>query len=155
MNPKQRWIMGILGVLVVVVWARGLTARPVHAVRPGHGVHPSALRLRSGQASAQDERRVEGRGRPSLNNSRFTEWGGNPFEKDHKKPAVSILKEPVDDLLTGILWDSNTPSAIVNNRLVGVGDRVGRWEVKEITRDSVLLSDGATTKKLISKGGPR
>lgn len=51
-------------------------------------------------------------------------------------------------LLQGILWDPAAPTAILNNRCVARGDRVGRWEVEEIRRDQVVLSDGSETRVL-------
>ncbi len=44
--------------------------------------------------------------------------------------------------LTGILWDKQAPLAIVNGKIIGRGQRVDRWTVKEIEADRLFLSDG-------------
>lgn len=41
--------------------------------------------------------------------------------------------------LNGIMYDPRQPMAIVNGKLVGVGDEVGGFRVKEITRSGVRL----------------
>ena len=79
------------------------------------------------------------------------EWGENPFiaDRDRQAPAAAP-KAPEEEkiLLQGILWDPLAPTAIVSNRVVARGDRVGRWEVREIQKDRVVLSDGSETRTL-------
>ena len=43
-------------------------------------------------------------------------------------------------LLQGIFWGGAKPQAIINRKIVSVGDQVENAEVTEITRDSVKLS---------------
>lgn len=80
------------------------------------------------------------------------EWGENPFlaERGGSTPseAPGSGSSKAEILLQGILWDPATPTAIINNRLLSKGDQVGRWEVEEIRRDQVVLSDGSETRVL-------
>jgi len=45
--------------------------------------------------------------------------------------------------LSGILWDDVSPKAIINNRIVGIGETVAKHKVIEIKKDRVTLSIGA------------
>ncbi len=142
MDPKkERWAAGILVALGVIVWMWGLTARPVQAPRPpgSPSAAPLPVQSRPLQAAAAASRQ-----------SRYSDWGDNPFVADRRKAAVSTTASagPRGLVLSGILWDPEVPSAIVNGRLVAVGDHLGTWQVIEIQKDQVILSDGATTQTL-------
>jgi hypothetical protein len=50
-----------------------------------------------------------------------------------QRPTRSALQ------LNGIMYDPRQPMAIVNGKLVGVGDEVGGFRVKEISKDGVRL----------------
>ncbi|MCK5580234.1 MAG: hypothetical protein KAJ18_03070 [Candidatus Omnitrophica bacterium] len=42
--------------------------------------------------------------------------------------------------LMGIAWDSVTPTAIINNRIVQIGTRIDKYTVIDIQKDRVILS---------------
>lgn len=44
--------------------------------------------------------------------------------------------------LTGILWDSNSPLAIINDITLKTGDSIGASKITRISQDKVFLSDG-------------
>lgn len=50
--------------------------------------------------------------------------------------------------LTGILWDSDKPLAIIDGDVVKKGARVGNKTVVEIKKDRVILSDGMVLSEL-------
>lgn len=78
-------------------------------------------------------------------------WGESPFLTERNAPrSPELPAQPAEQevRLQGVLWDPQAPTAIVNNRVVGRGDSVGRWEVVEIQKDRVVLSDGSTTRTL-------
>lgn len=80
--------------------------------------------------------------------SRFKEWGENPFVSDRKPAAVPAATSPGGLTLNGILWDERNPCAVLNNQVVEVGDRVGTWEVVAIEKGRVVVSNGAETQTL-------
>jgi len=45
-------------------------------------------------------------------------------------------------ILMGVLWDSPQPLAIVGGETVGVGDRVGDWEVVKIQETGIVIQRG-------------
>ncbi|MBF0331023.1 MAG: hypothetical protein HQL17_03740 [Candidatus Omnitrophica bacterium] len=81
-----------------------------------------------------------------------TPWGDrNPFDADTFKvltapppPPVFDLKAAVkgDFILSGIIWSGSQPSAIINDEVIGVGDKIKNLTVKEIKEGTVTLSDG-------------
>lgn len=63
----------------------------------------------------------------------------DPFSRSTIKP-IEASYSPM--LLSGILWDEKNPSAIINGRIVGIGDKVDGNTVVSIKQDSVILNDG-------------
>jgi hypothetical protein len=55
------------------------------------------------------------------------------------KPAVASAPPPQTYKLGGIFYRATNPSAVINNRTVYIGERVGNARVKSITRDAVAL----------------
>lgn len=51
--------------------------------------------------------------------------------------------------LSGILWDENDPKAVMNDEIVGVGDKVSKYTVISIDRNTVIISDGAKDIKIL------
>ena len=79
------------------------------------------------------------------------EWKESPFLAERGGPKSAVTGESAGlegFTLKGILWDPQAPTAILNDRVVGVGERVGNWKVMEIRKDRVILSDGLTTREI-------
>lgn len=53
------------------------------------------------------------------------------------------IKEETEFNLEGITYDLQFPTAIINGEVVGIGSAIGNLEVKEITSNTVVLTDGA------------
>ncbi|MBM3251737.1 MAG: hypothetical protein FJZ11_03035 [Candidatus Omnitrophica bacterium] len=68
------------------------------------------------------------------------EWVRCPFSG---KIYSSNAGEMIDLKLIGILWDERDPQAIINNKVVGLGDSVGTSTVVEIKQNSVILNEGS------------
>jgi len=71
----------------------------------------------------------------------YTDWGQNPFMLKRAPKALYI---------EGIMWDANNPQAIINGKMVGIGDLVESKTVIEIKRSSIILmgDDGEIELKL-------
>jgi hypothetical protein len=50
--------------------------------------------------------------------------------------------------LSGISWDAKLPRAVINDRIMRVGDQVAGNEIVKIERNRVVLSDGAAEFEL-------
>jgi hypothetical protein len=67
-------------------------------------------------------------------------WVSDPFSgKVYTSVATNVQ---LDLKLYGIMHDRQKPAAIINNRVVSKGDRVGQLVVTQIGQDRVVLSDG-------------
>jgi hypothetical protein len=118
--------IAIAGILVIVIaligMPKGKKKREVYSGRV-----PGYIEEAVSSAAAVQGRRTE-----------FAEWGRNPFM--FTKTAGETLSE---FSLNGVLWDTENPKAIINGRIVGVGDNVREYTVIEIMQNKVILSDGA------------
>ena len=51
-------------------------------------------------------------------------------------------------VLSGIFWDEFEPRVILDGQLLRTGEKVGKYTVREIRRDRVIVDDGQTQKEL-------
>lgn len=82
----------------------------------------------AGEALAADARQAR--------RSEYASWGRNPF----LTKEIFLQKKTLG--LSGVIWDSTNPRAIIDNTIVGVGDSVSGARVVEIRKSSVVLNDG-------------
>jgi len=77
-------------------------------------------------------------------------WGKNPFYHWYEMPAGvgQIYSDEVRLHLLGVLFREYQAHALINNRIVTVGDEIEGFRVSEISRDSVVLKNGETTVTL-------
>ncbi|MEW5924378.1 MAG: hypothetical protein AB1746_10355, partial [Candidatus Zixiibacteriota bacterium] len=81
------------------------------------------------------------------------EWGRDPFYhgQEQAKPHVATANSPVWTL-GGILYDINSPSAIINKKIVRDGDIINGARVVQIEKESVILDkDGLQFTLTIAK----
>lgn len=82
-------------------------------------------------------------GIPQASNQQVEEeinWARDPFSG---KLYAKITVESRSDLhLAGIMWDNESPAAVVNDRVVEVGDRINDYTVIKINPESVVLREG-------------
>jgi hypothetical protein len=64
-------------------------------------------------------------------------------------PAVAVVKWPK---VQGIIFNSTQPLAIVNGQTVNVGDRVGDFQVNQITQTKVVFRRPDGTQKTLGIG---
>ena len=74
--------------------------------------------------------------------TKYVKWGRNPFV------LGDVSESTAEFTLTGVMWNEEKPQAIINNVLVGVGQKVNGSAVVEIRRNSVILSNGIETFEL-------
>ena len=63
-------------------------------------------------------------------------------------PVASLRAASHGLYLNGIAWDKEKPIAIINESILGVGDRVDSYIVVEIKQDRVILNDGTSDVEL-------
>ena len=81
----------------------------------------------------------------------------NPFIPQTPQPIKDIsddnIKKPVETVtrvkptvpipqftLSGLIWNTKKPAAILNGKIVAVGDQVSSWSVSEITKEGVHVT---------------
>ena len=68
-------------------------------------------------------------------------WGRDPFYRPKKGAKVNANNEIVqfDWILNGILFDKHAPTAVINKKIVGVGDKINGAKIITITKTKVTL----------------
>jgi type II secretory pathway component PulC len=75
-------------------------------------------------------------------------WGRDPFTFKNKTGVVIPVEPPPEWKLGGILYDENSPSAIVNKKIISKGDTIDGATVVEINESSVTLESNGVLHKL-------
>jgi len=80
---------------------------------------------------------------PQVDLSSAPSWRRDPFlfgdeTREVARPAVSA-RAPEPPSVRSILYSASRRIAIVNGRIVGIGDRVGDFAVADIERDAVVF----------------
>lgn len=82
-------------------------------------------------------------------------WGKDPFraKKVRKARSVRVRRNEPEWFLSGILYNSNQPLAVINKRTVKAGDIVDHARVIQIDRKKVLLEyKGSRFELTVTKG---
>lgn len=80
-------------------------------------------------------------------------WGEDPFRSLNRSTGTVANSDEPRWRLSGIVFNSLKPLAIINGKSVNVGDNVGRATVVEITQQSVILDYGGSKVTLrVQKG---
>lgn len=68
-------------------------------------------------------------------------WGNDPFyrAKKGKKPVVTY-EEQKEWILNGILYDQKAPTAVINKKIVNIGDKINGAKIIDITKTKVVLT---------------
>ncbi|MFH1202138.1 MAG: hypothetical protein V1674_04530 [Candidatus Omnitrophota bacterium] len=135
-----------LCVIMVLVWMRSCAvvakkygAKP-QAENKTADVAPLVATIPSSKAATLQVQTVS-EAPPNLR-TKYTKWGRSPFVLQKSRKFGFNLN------LAGVLWDKDNPQAIINGRIVGKGDEIEGFKVIEITKDKVILSDGANRVEL-------
>src|SRR3990167_2407142 len=62
-----------------------------------------------------------------------------PSKPKEEIKLESVLPESALLRLSGILWDSTSPHAIVNDMVVGIGEKIENYVITDIRQDRVVL----------------
>lgn len=130
-------LLPFLVVVALVVWVRGMGSFRKKGPRgifhdPGSGEGTIS-------SSSSD---VLTRVRPK---TLYTEWGRDPFDVYAVKSQKSIL--------SGVLWERESPQAMINDEIVGIGGKAGLYTVVDIQQDRVILNDGTKDFEVLLGGG--
>lgn len=132
MKDRKIVLLMALGGLAVISLIYGLMTPSKHQAGSSAGGPTSAV----GSASSGTFESSSFAERQSPRSS-YQIWGRNPFS------AKPVSAETVSALtLNGIVWDEKNPRAVINDRIVGVGNKVEGHKVVKIEKYRVVLTDG-------------
>jgi hypothetical protein len=60
---------------------------------------------------------------------------------EKQQPVVNQKKPVIDLKVSGILWDENIPTAIINSQVVKIGDIIYGKTVVDMEKDAVILME--------------
>ena len=78
----------------------------------------------------------------------LNKWGSNPFyKKVQKKRVAKIVKQAkkVNLVLYAISMKDNNSVALINDKMVKIGDMIEGFTLQQIAKKKVTLSDGSRT----------
>ncbi len=131
MNNKKLIVLIVLGVLAVLSIIHGL----VKSNRETAKLPEKPAASNKNNTVVIEEVTTLSSKPPSK--SAYSTWGRNPFALPNERGAS------LEDLrLEGILSDKNNFTAIINDRVVGIGEIIEGNTVVAIKADRVILNDG-------------
>jgi len=136
----------LVGSIVYNVWVftgKGATTARPQASGPVNAL-PPAQPLSNGSAPLDPE---QVKALPDIALDRVPEWPRNPFENANQAPEVVAATEaaapaPVpeaDPVVATILYSSDRRAAVVNGRVVRIGDTIGTSKVVDILPKAVII----------------
>ncbi len=128
MDDKKKKIIILVVLCVIAMFTITRSMRPRRVADGGTGLAGGVLSDISGDSALLKR---------TAKRTDFESWERNPFT-----PKAIVTKKVSGLMLSGILWDYENPSAIIDGEIVNVGSRVGSAVVVGITRKSVSLNDG-------------
>jgi len=69
-------------------------------------------------------------------------WGKNPFYHNYRPSVGPAGPSKAEFHLMGIMFREMEAQALIDNRIVTVGDQLKGYRITEIARDSVVLDNG-------------
>lgn len=61
---------------------------------------------------------------------------------DHVEPAPQVV-------ISGLVWDTARPQAIIDNLIMNVGDSIGSWMIVEISQKGILVESASRARYLL------
>ena len=146
MNKKkiEYIVTGILGLLLLI-----FAIKTVFTLR---GSRQREAYSKKAEVSAPDKK---GRGFVTLEEKIKSEtedlsWRRDPFfiNKYIKRISTGEIGEVEALNLSGIIWDEENPTAVISDQIIKEGESIGKFKVKKINKDSVILIKNGKESKL-------
>jgi hypothetical protein len=128
MQDKKIIILIVLSIIAIASLTYGITASRRGSYAPIISQESAQRSEMPPQSSVSSVRRPR--------KSNFASWGRDPFAPE--KTSASA----VPFILNGIILDKKEPKAIINNEIVGIGDKIGDAVIIDIKKNAVILNDG-------------
>ncbi|MBU1112431.1 MAG: general secretion pathway protein GspB [Candidatus Omnitrophica bacterium] len=156
MDKKNKLKLAItVGLTIILILALANAQKTVSKIkaRREKTLHSSVLTRTEGAnipydvlyPSSEQNQPTEGLYRKLEEETKGFELTRDPFNQ-HEMIVKDISNS--GSSLQGIIWSKDSPKAVINGKIVGLGDRVGDNVVIEILSDRVVLSDGTVNFQL-------
>ncbi len=133
MNPKEKKqiivTMGLVVILAAVVMNTLNQVRPKKEIReeevavilePSQAMNLISVRLAYDRAEEEVKNMV--------------------IERDPFSPPVRPVRDSF--ILSGILWDERNPTAVINNEIVQIGQKINGKTIVDIQKSKVIVNEG-------------
>lgn len=154
MNEKLRKKIVIAVFVGAVVWG-GFNFFPTKKAVVAPAAQPQSSATADPEILANDMRKdVITNSSINVAKDSHKKWGRDPFINT-TKPKEQIVNQTQNKLwkLSGIIYNNQTPSAIINRRPVSVGDIIDDATVKEINKKNVKIElNGKEITLFVNKG---
>jgi len=145
MNQREKLIAIIL-LLVAAVWAKTvfLKNRKKPLPRPAVPAQVATKQEKAINVPVEELPLDEALRRLAIKkNEQRTEVAGDPFQKfSLKKKTQTTALEYSDLVLSGIMWESQQPMALISGEILSVGDTIGGFLVESIKPGEVVVTRG-------------
>ncbi|UCD17664.1 MAG: hypothetical protein JSV44_01825 [Candidatus Zixiibacteriota bacterium] len=131
MDPKKR--QTIIGILFVGAVIYGLLEFTRETKPPSSPAPQPLAAMPAAERGTPSHRTID------IEEYSGLQWGRDPFYRGINNSPARPKPETVKWTLNGILYDENTPSAMINHQIVKPGDIIDGAEVIEIGKQGVIL----------------
>ncbi len=152
-NKRNTIIFACLFAVAIGIWIKGLMYKPPIPADPGQA--PSGVPIgndvvQEGQMPVDVPLKQKEIVKINLK-SKYDVWGRSPFinlnettsEEDTGKQKHGFVLR-----LTGIMWDEKYPMAVINNKILKIGDIFLDRKLIEIKQDSVVIEQNGVVTTL-------
>ena len=126
MENKKLITLIIVGVAALFSLVYGITSSPRGKARVSS--KPKTVKIAAARARKGTKRRAK--------RTEYTSWGRNPFTLTDTSVRMATRL-----ILNGIMWEEDSPLAVINDNVMGIGSRISGNTIVEIKEDKVILND--------------
>lgn len=142
MEKKDKIELGIIAVSVIILIF--IAAKAASGARKYRPIRPKAKQINN----LPLKERLSPKSKPAPQQDLFSKLDMETMDLELKRDPFSAAvmqseKVSVHGLsLSGIVWDKDKPSAIINNNICAGGDIVNGYVIRGIKKDKVIFTDG-------------
>jgi len=141
LNARDKIEIGVtaVAVLLLVIAITSFSKKDKHLERAKEEAGPAALSIKEDTSYNKLAGSTQNLFGELQERTKGLRLGRDPFVY---RPMITRQETGSGFRITGILWDENSPQAIINGKVVSIGDKVGANMVIDIKQDGVILNDG-------------
>jgi hypothetical protein len=145
-KTRKKLVFGIL--ILALIWAYFNFAGPGKKSAPKPRTAAAIKPVRAGLQVSSETGFLPDSVYQSYDNKA---WGRNPFYSDYRisPTETPVLPAQIELHLLGVVYRASRAHALINNKIVTVGDSLEGFRITDIYRDSVIVNDGVNRITLV------